>query len=147
MKMFELRLKFHWSLFLSVQLTISQHWFRLWLGADQAASHYLDQWWLDCRPIYMYASLDAILWSKIMHEFYDIHDIQLTSISRKMTSLSQRYKTKLVINRWYLGFALAKYFSVAGDIMLHATKFNISQNACKHYNYTVFCYHLNGHKV
>ena len=28
MKMFELRLKFHWSLFLRVQLTIFQHWFR-----------------------------------------------------------------------------------------------------------------------
>ena len=28
MKMFELRLKFHWSLFLRVQSTIFQHWFR-----------------------------------------------------------------------------------------------------------------------
>ena len=28
MKMNEFRLKFHWSLFLRVQLTISQHWFR-----------------------------------------------------------------------------------------------------------------------
>ena len=28
MKMLELRLKFHWSLFPRVQLTISQHWFR-----------------------------------------------------------------------------------------------------------------------
>ena len=28
MKMFELRLKFHWNLFLRVQLTIFQHWFR-----------------------------------------------------------------------------------------------------------------------
>ena len=28
MKMFEFQLKFHWSLFLKVQLTIFQHWFR-----------------------------------------------------------------------------------------------------------------------
>ena len=28
MKMYELRLKIHWNLFLRVQLTISQHWFR-----------------------------------------------------------------------------------------------------------------------
>ena len=28
MKMYEFRLKFHWSLFLRVQLTIFQHWFR-----------------------------------------------------------------------------------------------------------------------
>ena len=46
MKIYECRLKFHRSLFLRVQLTISQHWFRLWLGAGQATSHYLKQWWL-----------------------------------------------------------------------------------------------------
>ena len=43
--MFEFRLKFHWRLFLKVQLTIFQHWFRYWLGAEQATSHYLNQWW------------------------------------------------------------------------------------------------------
>ena len=31
MKRFVFWLKFHWSLFLRVQLTISQHWFRQWL--------------------------------------------------------------------------------------------------------------------
>ena len=33
------------SLFLGYQLTISQHSFRLWLGAEQAPSHYLNQCW------------------------------------------------------------------------------------------------------
>ena len=51
MKMYEFRLTFHWSLFLGVQLTIFQHWFRKWLGANQATSHYLNQWWLDYRRI------------------------------------------------------------------------------------------------
>ena len=41
MKMFKFRLRFHWSLFPRVQLTIFQHWFRSWLGAGQATSHYL----------------------------------------------------------------------------------------------------------
>ena len=45
MKMLEFRFKFHSSLFLRVQFTIFQHWFREWLGADQATSHYLNQWW------------------------------------------------------------------------------------------------------
>ena len=45
MKMYEFRLKFHWSLFLRLQLTIVQYWFRQWHGADQATSHYLNQWW------------------------------------------------------------------------------------------------------
>ena len=32
MKMYEFWLRFHWSLFLRVQLTIFHHWFRKWLG-------------------------------------------------------------------------------------------------------------------
>ena len=60
MKMFEFRLKFHWSLFLRVQLTIFQHWFRKWLGANQATSHYLDQWWLDYRRIYASLGLNEL---------------------------------------------------------------------------------------
>ena len=51
MKMYEFRLKFHWSLFLRVQLTISHHWFRWWLGAGQATSHCLKQCWLVCWRI------------------------------------------------------------------------------------------------
>ena len=35
--------KFHWSVFLRVQLTIFHHWFGLWFGAVQAPSHYLNQ--------------------------------------------------------------------------------------------------------
>ena len=52
MKMYEFRCKFHWSLFLGVQLAIFQHWFRWWLGADQATSHYLNWWWLVSSHIY-----------------------------------------------------------------------------------------------
>ena len=36
MKNFVLWFKCHWSLFLGVQLAIIQHWFRYWLGAEQA---------------------------------------------------------------------------------------------------------------
>ena len=45
MKMYEFHLIFHWSLFLRFKLTTFQHWFRKWLGADQATSHCLNQWW------------------------------------------------------------------------------------------------------
>ena len=37
---------FRFSLLLSFKLSIFQHWFRLWLGCHQVASHYLNQWWL-----------------------------------------------------------------------------------------------------
>ena len=47
MKMFQFIIKYHWSLFPMVQLTNipAFHWFRSWLGAEQATSHYLNQWW------------------------------------------------------------------------------------------------------
>ena len=45
MRMFEFLLKFHWSLFLRVELTIFQYGFRYWLGAGPATSNYLNQWW------------------------------------------------------------------------------------------------------
>ena len=44
MKITEFGLKFHWIFFPGVQLTISQHWFRQWLGAEQATSHCLSQY-------------------------------------------------------------------------------------------------------
>ena len=54
MKIIEFRLRFHWSLFLRFQFATVQHWFRKWLGADQATSHYLNPW----LPLYwrIYAS-------------------------------------------------------------------------------------------
>ena len=56
MKMYIFRLRFHWSFFLRVQLTIFQHWFRWWFGGGQAKRHYLNQCWLVYWRIY--ASLD-----------------------------------------------------------------------------------------
>ena len=60
MKIYEFRLKFHWSLFLRAQLTIYQNWFRKWLGADQATSHYLNQWWLIYWHIYASLGLNEL---------------------------------------------------------------------------------------
>ena len=60
MKMFEFRLKFHWSVFLPIQLTIFQHWFRYKLGADKAASHYLNRWWFDYWRIYASLGLSEL---------------------------------------------------------------------------------------
>ena len=74
MKIFELRLKFNWSLFLRVHLTIFQHWFRLRLGAEQATCHYLNQCWLDHWRIYASLGLNELNRNIIM----------LTIISSKM---------------------------------------------------------------
>ena len=59
-KMYEFRLKFHRGLLLRFQLTIFQHWFRYWLGAVQATSHYLNQWWLVYWRIYVSLGLNEL---------------------------------------------------------------------------------------
>ena len=41
LKMYGFRLRFHWSLFLGVQLRIFQQWCGWWLGTDHATSHFL----------------------------------------------------------------------------------------------------------
>ena len=61
MKMYWFRLKFHWTLFPRVQLTIFQHWFRWWLDAGQATSHYLKQWWLVYWRIYASLGLNKLI--------------------------------------------------------------------------------------
>ena len=44
MKMYEFWSRFHWILFLRVQLTIFQHGFRQWLGTKYVRSLYMKQW-------------------------------------------------------------------------------------------------------
>ena len=61
-KMYEFRLKFYWRLLLRVQLTISQHWSRHWLGAGQATSHCKTQWWLVYWRIYASLGLIGLIW-------------------------------------------------------------------------------------
>ena len=56
----EVRLKFQWSVFLSVQLTLFHHWFRQWLVPNQATSHFLNQWWLFYGGIYASLSLNEL---------------------------------------------------------------------------------------
>ena len=84
MKMVEFRLRFHCSLFLSVQLTIIQHWFRHWLGTGQATSHYLSQWWL----VYwrMYASIGINELKNSLLRIARFPNYNLPSRSYKMAS-------------------------------------------------------------
>ena len=60
MKIYEFSIRFHWSLFLRFKSTIFQHWFRWWLGADQATSHCLNQWWFNYWRIYASLGLNEL---------------------------------------------------------------------------------------
>ena len=52
--------KFHWSLFLRIELTIFKHWCRWRLGAGQATNHYFNQWWLVKWRIYASLGLNEL---------------------------------------------------------------------------------------
>ena len=52
-------------MFLKVQLTIFQHWFRSWLRAIQATSHYLNEWLLVYWCIYALLGLNELINTKV----------------------------------------------------------------------------------
>ena len=101
MKILEFRLKLHWSLLLRVLFTIFQHWFWLWLGAHQATSHYLNQYWLDHWRIYASLGLNELTGSapliinvlisapvhidgqQVNHKFMQKHIGSLSDVGRK----------------------------------------------------------------
>ena len=59
-KLYEFHWSFHWHLFLRFKLTKIQHWCRKWLGADQATSCYLGQWWLVYWHIHVSLGLNEL---------------------------------------------------------------------------------------
>ena len=84
LKMYEFRLRFDWSLFLRLQLTLIQHWFRKWLGVDKATSHHLNQWWLFFRRKYASHALNELThrithwyqnndWHVVLRRHYEMH--------------------------------------------------------------------------
>ena len=89
MKMFEFRLNFQWSLFLRVQLTIFQHWFRKWLGAVEAASHYRNQWWLVLRRIFASPGLNELAFLRNSGET----QVPWTELSYRLTSVISCFNT------------------------------------------------------
>ena len=87
MKIFEFRLTFHWSLFLRFQFTIFQHWFRYWVGTVQLTRHYLNQWWLDYRQIYVSLGLIELMMKLISLRYqYTKTGIFLANLTRTISS-------------------------------------------------------------
>ena len=74
------------SLFLGVQLTIFQHWFRWWLGTNQATSHYLNQWWLVYWCIHASLGLNEL--TKASHTFLILLNPMTNYISLWVSELS-----------------------------------------------------------
>ena len=114
MKMLEFRLRFHWSLFLRVQLTTIQHWFRQWLGAGQATSHYLNQWWLDHWRIYASIGLNElskIWWMKecYHHQCQWLQDQGLNSSSMRISTLKIHVHNHVHISKYCMNQGYVNY--------------------------------------
>ena len=95
-QLFEFRLKFHWSLFLSVQLLIFHHWFRQWLGAGQATSHCLNQWRLVYWCIYASHGLNEL---KNMAKYITWHNHNKTSMTKTVCIFHGTYRQVSHISR------------------------------------------------
>ena len=76
MKMFEFRIQFDWSLFLRVQMTILQHW--MFIGIEQATSHYLNQWWPSSL---IHICITQTQWVETWSVFSNLFNSQQTSHS------------------------------------------------------------------
>ena len=146
-KFYEFGSRFHWSLLLRVRLTLFQHWFRLWLGAGQATSHYLNQWLLVYWRIYASIGLNGlILWIIILVRYGSIlffchllNDCAMNSIiwcvfgwTKKLkcdvvnckilvtTCLQQQYYRILFLARWTVGNLYKRFKILIGNNYLQA---------------------------
>ena len=105
MKMYEFR-KFQWSLLLKIQFDNIPALVQIITSADQATSHYQDQWWLAYRLIYASLALNELseslcevntngtmVWSI---KTFSWHSIWRTINGRNM-QYGSRNKTKYVV--------------------------------------------------
>ena len=77
MECFQFRFEFHRNVFLKVYLAISQHWFRKWLGAEQAKNQYLNQCWA-CSPMHICDS--RVIWVNFERNMFIVSQFKQTCI-------------------------------------------------------------------
>ena len=107
MKTFEFQMELHWNMFLGVYLTINHHWLRQWVVAEQATSHYLNQWWHSLqthicitRPQWVSISKTTIKIGKMWH-IVDVYNMFFYFNVTFGLSLTKMY--------WYCEYANALF--------------------------------------
>ena len=92
-----------------VQLTIFHHWFRWWLGAVQATSHCLNQWWLVYWRIYASLGLNELThWdrvayicvSKLDHHWFRWWLVAWSASSHYQTSVNRKWNSYIFIQEY-----------------------------------------------
>ena len=106
MKMYEVRLQFHWSLFLRFEITILQHWFRWWLGADLAPSHNLNQWWLIYWCIYASLGLNELR----MHRKASMVLIDFCHLNKMANILCKEFSNAFLSIKFCLSIQISSFF-------------------------------------
>ena len=82
------------TVFPMLQLTICHHWFRLWFGAKEPTSHYLNQWWRNLimyvtRPLWVntwYRVCRLSYTAKFTARFYKVDSEHISPHCEKLTS-------------------------------------------------------------
>ena len=143
MEMYELRLRFHWSLFLRVQLAIFHHWFRLWLGACQATSHYLIQLWLVYWRIYASLGLNELsakaLYTQMTADRLDLLDMVQHKCCQNISLDSCIKETYLRITISWVGILVREEISwkvVCTVFIIVKTTFRFSRSVY-HFSFTL----------
>ena len=96
MKSFVFWLKFHWSLFLRVQLTISQHWFR-----------YVYIYLYDCTYTLICSNSGKIT----SYFFHQLHFLQ-NLLPKKITNISTKFPREMQKEYYYASkISLSAYFA------------------------------------
>ena len=80
LKMHRFRLIIHCNLFLRVQLTLFQYWFRWWIGAVQATSYCLNQLWQVYWCIYESFGPNELKEKETQHSFAELLNIYISGI-------------------------------------------------------------------
>ena len=126
MEMFKFRLRFHWSLLLGFELTIFQHWFRWWLCADQATSHYLNQWWLVYWRIYASLGLNDLMSFRWLLRAWGLFSVRKsTTIQVVAWWTIQHPYLHIIIVQWFT--SVVDIQQLSGDVIaLIGTLHNIS---------------------
>ena len=112
------------SVSLRVQMTIFHYWFRSWLGADQATSHYLNQWRLVHWRIYASLGLNGLIWKIYWH----IEMLQKLNIRRIIAYIETDTQCVCVLNIcisynifillqsiWFFNWILSRWDLVTGN--------------------------------
>ena len=99
----EFWLRFHWSLFLRVQITIFHHWFRQWLGMNRQQAIIWTKGDLVQWRIYESPSLNEL----IGHAALGVNTGSIALLSHHHLVKSQQFTLKIVFHLWVRGLQMS----------------------------------------